>query len=70
MQTFTQGQELKSRSICNSDCVFTATVTRRTGKTVTIKVDDTEKRCKIYQGDNGEYIYPFGRYSMAPIFRA
>lgn len=72
MNQFTQGQELSARSIGDHNCVFTSTVIKRTAKTVTIKVHGESKRCKIHsdQYSNGEYIFPFGRYSMAPIFRA
>ena len=69
-QAFQPGQELSTTSICNSDCVFTAKVVKRTAKTVTIDIDGDETRCKIHNNDEGEFIYPHGRYSMAPIFRA
>jgi len=70
MKTFTNGQKLTARSICNHDCIFEATVIKRTAKTVTINEDGTEKRCKIHTNNQGEFIYPDGRYSMATIFRA
>jgi len=70
--TFKQGQQLSTRSIGDHECIFTAIVIGRTTKTVTIKTDmDGIRRCKIHHNsDEGEFIFPFGRYSMAPIFRA
>jgi len=59
MKTFIPGQELKTRSIGDHDCIFAATVISRSAKRVTIRMYG-----KV------ECIYPLGRYSMAPIFRA
>jgi len=70
MNTFTTGQALSASSICDSNCIFTGTVLKRTAKTVTIKTNGVEKRCKIHDLGDGEFIYPNGRYSMAAIFRA
>lgn len=71
MNTFTIGQELSTRSICNHDCIFTGTILKRTAKFVTINVYREEKRCKVHLDQSGnEYIYPHGQYSMAAIFRA
>ena len=70
---FTPGQKLSARSIGDADCVFTGTVIKRTAKTVTIFTRmNGETRCKIHTtaDDGREYCYPFGRYSMAPVFRA
>jgi hypothetical protein len=36
-----------------------------------LQYDKKTRRCKIHlSGEKNEYIYPFGRYSMCPIFRA
>ena len=71
MEQFKTGQKLASRSICNWDCIYSATVVSRTAKTVTIEENGEQKRCKVHQDDQGvEFIYPHGRYSMAAIFRA
>jgi len=70
---FKVGQELETRSICDSDCIFTGKVLKRTEKTVTISSPgEKNRRCKVHQSWNGdgEFIYPFGRFSMAPIFKA
>jgi len=70
MNTFTENQELSARSICNNDCIFTATVIKRTAKTVTIKDDRGERRCKIHNYGDGEFIFPYGQYSMCTTFQA
>ena len=71
MTKFAQGQKLSTRSICNHDCIFRGEVLKRTAKTVTIDVRGEAKRCKVHLDDDGtEFIFPFGRYSMAAIFRA
>lgn len=71
MNQFKAGQKLSSRSICDADCKFEGEVLKRTAKTVTINTRmHGETRCKIHKGDEGEFIFPYGRYSMAPVFRA
>jgi len=71
MNQFTANQEVSTRSSCNSDCIFEGTILKRTAKTVTVKSMGDTKRCKIHMEDDGsEYIFPYGQYSMAPIFRA
>lgn len=71
MNKFKAGQELSAHSLCNYDCIFTGKVLKRTPKMITVKVKAfSEKRCKIHISDEGEFIYPLGRYSMAPIFRS
>ena len=69
-QTFAPGMDLSCRSICDHDCIYIAQIISRTDKTLTIRVQGKTKRCKIHRCDAGdEYIYPFGRHSMAPIMR-
>lgn len=72
MKKFTVGQKLATRSICSHDTIYQAEVLKVTEKTVVIKEKHRgEKRCKIHHDRDGyEYIYPHGRYSMCPIFRA
>lgn len=68
---FTAGQQLKARSICDHDCIFEGEVVSRTAKTATIRINGEAKRCKIHVDDDGvEFVYPLGRYSMAPVFSA
>ena len=72
MQKFTIGQQLSERSICDHDCIFRATVIRRTAKRVTLDLGRGEiKTVGIFIDMHGnEACYPFGRYSMAAIFSA
>jgi len=69
---FITGKTYGTRSIGDHDCIFKGTVMKRTAKTVTINCQhEIAKRCKIHHDEDGdEFIFPFGRYSMAPIFRA
>lgn len=69
MKKFEIGKEYFSRSICDSDCVFTIKITGRTAKTVSYEYMGDSRRSKIHVDESGEYIQP-DRYSMAPIFRA
>jgi len=70
MKMFREGQTVASRSICDSDCIFRGEILKRTEKTVTVKTVQGVKRCKIHIYDEEEFIYPFGQYSMAAIFKA
>lgn len=72
MNKFTANQNITGRSVCDAECVFSATVIKRTAKTVTITGrDNDQKRCKIHlDTDGNEYVFPYGQYSMAPIMRA
>jgi len=72
MNTFTANQELSERSIGDHNCIFTATVLKRTAKTITIigGMIKEPTRVKIHVSDDGEYVFPYGQYSMAPRFKA
>jgi hypothetical protein len=69
---FFPGQKLSDRSACDHDCVFRATVIKRTAKRVTLDLGRGEiKTVGIFIDYNGhEACFPFGRYSMASIFSA
>jgi len=73
MKTIQPGQTLTARSMCNYDCIFTATVISRSpsGKSVTVKTDTGRvARCKIHTDSTAEFIFAHGQFSMAPVFRA
>ena len=70
MIKFKQGQQLSSRSICDYNCIYTSTVLKRTDKTITIDIRGDSKRCKVYEYEGVEFIYPLGKYSMCPVFKA
>lgn len=73
MIKFQEGKTYSSKSICDSDCVFSFKILKRTAKTVTINSlfnKNETTRCKIHEYEGSEMIYPLGKYSMAPILRA
>jgi len=68
---FIVGKIYEARSICDHDCIYKATVLKKTAKTVTIKTMGETVRRKIHVNAEGEqYFYPHGIYSMSPIMRA
>lgn len=72
MKKFEIGSTYSMRSICDHNCIWTYTVTKRTAQTIT---DGKEtKTCRISKGiteyRNAETIYPIGQYSMAPSLSA
>jgi hypothetical protein len=70
-KTFEAGRTYWTRSICDSDCIFRATIIRRTAKSVWIKSMNGETvRRSIELHDGVEHIYPHGRYSMAACIGA
>ena len=72
---FRVGETYAARSIGDSDCVYEATVVRRTAKTVTFRERGRgEYTCRINAGLSEfcgcEAVYPHGRFSMCPTFKA
>lgn len=69
---FQVGQTVQARSACDSDCVWTFTVLRRTAKFVTLQDVDTldTMRVGVREHDGEEWASPFGSFSMAPVVRA
>ncbi|HMJ44223.1 MAG TPA: hypothetical protein VK522_18300 [Pseudolabrys sp.] len=67
---FVVGETYTCRSICDSDCIFSFTIVRRSEKTVTIGSHGKEVRRTIRVVDGAEQIDPHGRYSMSPVLRA
>lgn len=73
MKKFEVGKKYYMRSICNSECIWTYTVTARTAQTVTITDGEKVQKCRIIKphfADEGEAVYPLGKYSMCPMLRA
>lgn len=60
---------LKGRSICDHECVFVAKVIERKGAFAKIIFQGNEKRVKVHAFEDCEFIFPSGRYSMAPTLR-
>lgn len=72
--TFKVGETYATRSICDNDCIYSATVVRRTAKTVTFREDGREYTRRISKGLSEfcgcEAVHPHGTFSMCPTFRA
>ena len=69
MKLIESNTTLTTRSICDYDCIFSLTVLNRKGSFATIRFQGNEKRVKVKNDGDCEYVKP-GNYSMAPIFRA
>lgn len=78
MARFEPGKKYTCKSIGDQGCTFCFEVEARTDKAVTIRKIENwtgskailSKRVKVNVSDDGEYVYPLGKYSMAPILRA
>ena len=73
--TFKVGETYATRSIGDNDCIYSATVIRRTAKTVTFRERGRgEYTCRINAGLSEfcgcEALYPHGQHSMCPTFTA
>ena len=64
-EAFEAGKTYWTRSVCDSDCIVSITVDKRTAKTITT----TEgKRLRIFTDcDGNEAVRPWGNFSMCPI---
>ena len=58
------------RSLCDYDCIWEFTVTKRTDKSIWISDGKNTKRVKVYNYGNDEMCYPLGKYSMCPVLRS
>ena len=71
---FEPGNTYQTRSICNSDCIISATIVSRTAKTVTLSegyMGSTQTKFRISQDWQGnECFRPWGSYSMCPTISA
>jgi len=72
MAHFESNTTYTGRFITDADAVLKVRVIKRTDKTVTYIHPHTgdEHRARIQHGDDGEFFFPLGRYSMAPVIRA
>jgi len=69
--TFQIGQAYSGRFIGDADSVFQVKILARTAKTVTVIGPKGMAQHRISRDlDGGEQIFPFGKYSMAPVCRA
>ena len=67
MTQFEIGKTYYTRSACDYECIFKATIAKRTDKTVTT-TDGKSFRVKSWC--DVEQFKPYGSYSMAPIISA
>lgn len=70
MSKFETGKTYSTRSICDSECIFSFEILARTEKTVTVDVHGKRVRRGLFLYDGVECFMPFGRYSMAATIRA
>lgn len=65
--TFYPNTTYEIRYIGDSTLKTPMTVTRRTEKSVWVRVrNEAETRLKVYNNGDSEYVLPFGNYSMSP----
>lgn len=69
MNTIKANTILTTRLIGDSDIKLTCKILSRTEKSCIVLFDNQIKRVKIYN-NNGEFIMPAGKFSMAPVFNA
>ena len=73
MKRFQANQDYSARSICDSNCIFTFKVVRRTAKSIWIvggQIKEITRKAITISDDGNEMIFPLGKYSMAPVLRA
>jgi hypothetical protein len=71
MLKFEAGKTYATRSICDYECVISATIVKRTAKTVTVETSRGVKLFRVATDWNGnESFKPWGSYSMAPTISA
>jgi hypothetical protein len=69
--TFQVGNTYSGRFVGDADAVFQVKILARTAKTVTVLGPKGMAQHRVsLDHDGGEQIYPFGRYSMAPVCRS
>jgi len=69
--TFQVGHAYSGRFIGDADAVFRVKILARTAKTVTVAGPQGLKQLRVsLDHEGGEQVFPFGKYSMAPVCRA
>jgi 2-iminoacetate synthase ThiH len=70
MTTINSNTTITAKSICDSDCIFTAYVVERKGDYVRLQMDGKTFSKKVKKSfDGSEYVLALGSYSMAPAFK-
>jgi hypothetical protein len=68
---FEVGQRVWAQSAGDHNCVWWFEVVRRSAKFVTLREDSGEvHRVGVKADERGEWVLPFGSYSLAPVVRA
>jgi len=67
---FEVGRTYGARSACDSDCVFSFKVVKRTDKTVWLEAHGKVKARRVREHFGAECCDPNGRYSMSPVLFA
>ena len=74
MSKFEVGKTYSTRSLCDHTCVISATIVKRTAKTVTLTSGYIGRDQKTFRlsldSDGAEQFAPWGTYSMSPMIRA
>jgi hypothetical protein len=69
--SFQIGQAYSGRFVGDADSVFQVQILARTAKTVTVMGPKGMAQHRVsLDHEGGEQIFPFGKYSMAPVCRA
>ena len=67
---FETGKTYSTRSICDSECIFSFEVLKRTAKTLTLKHHGETFKRGIYMYEGREHCRALGYFSMCPIISA
>jgi hypothetical protein len=72
MKRFEINKTYQTRSIANHDCIISATIIKRTDKTITTydQMENRVRNFKVKIYNNTEYFMPWGNYSMCPSLSA
>lgn len=70
MKTFEVGKKYNMGWIGDADLVTPMIVIGRTAKTVKLQDGDKIRTCRVKLDNDGEYVKPYGTYSMSPTLRA
>lgn len=71
MMNFEENKKYRFGFISDSSIEVVITVIKRTPKTITFFIEgEKEIKRKVFSDENGEYVFPYGKYSMSPVCRA
>jgi len=70
VKKFEIGKTYTTRSICDSECIFSFEVIKRTAKQLTLKHGDEVFKRGVSMYEGSEICFPLGKYSMCPMITA